>query len=627
MKPQFPRTNSAGNRARCPICETKDFSVAIYEDHAFCHRCKKDWQFGEKKANGIAAPVELLNTRTPLFVKVDKLIKDARYEEARENFVEHFDVVVKHLQLPWPESAKDELYGLGALNKKDNNKDTVQLVFQIDEDHYKHHKGPQYGNADCSIYPKSVLPQLQKTSTLLLCEGEKDAITANANGAPAISFTSGAGALPRDISSLKEFTNIAICFDNDKVGKEGAQKVAKALFKQTKSRRIKILNWSGKADKYDITDYFVDGYTANDLYSLIDTMPVYGSSSQDFGGLVEYDPETFVNTLQREVVQICDEILLENGTSSISGQSNVGKSILALQFAMCVAMGVPFLTFNVPRPRRVLLVQFEMMDAHMSNRIEKTAKAMLGQYPQHFERYKNNLRITSVEQIKIFTDQYQAIEGNLMAADPPYDVVVVDNLYSSGAANIAKNDELTQLMSRIDQLRKEYKCAFMMVSHHKKLEEKRPLEHSMVYGGSYFVNFLDNLIQVANTGRHNQLKVFKITKIRTENEFHEIPLGIFLQTEDDELYFQYKKPLPKNEAYWYTDPEENTEERILKELETEGDNFTYKQMQDALKEVLNITSTRSVYKWLDKLTNMGYIAKIEKGHYVKCANELESFLD
>ena len=623
MNPQFPRTNTSGTRAQCTECDTSDFSVAIYEDHALCFRCKKDWQFGEKKANGIAAPVELINTRTPLFVKTDKLREDARYEEARNNFVEYFDIVVKQLQLPWPENAKDEVYGLGALNKKD----TVQLVFQIDEDHYKHHKGPQYGNADCNIYPKSVLPQLQKTSTLLLCEGEKDAVTANANGAPAISFTSGAGALPRDISSLKEFTNIVICFDNDKVGKEGAQKVAKELFKQNKSRRIKILNWVGKADKYDITDYFVDGYSANDLYSLIDTMPVYGTNSQDFGGLVEYDPETFVNTLQREVVQICDEILLENGTSSISGQSNVGKSILALQFAMCVAMGVPFLTFTVPRPRRVLLVQFEMMDAHMSNRIEKTAKAMLGQYPQHFERYKNNLRITSVEQIKIFTDQYQAIEGNLMAADPPYDVVVVDNLYSSGAANIAKNDELTQLMSRIDQLRKEYKCAFMMVSHHKKLEEKRPLEHSMVYGGSYFVNFLDNLIQVANTGRHNQLKVFKITKIRTENEFHEIPLGIFLQTEDDELYFQYKKPLPKNEAYWYTDPEENTEERILKELDTQGDNFTYKQMQDALKEVLNITSTRSVYKWLDKLTNMGYIAKIEKGHYVKCANELESFLD
>ena len=625
MKPHFPRTNTTGTRAQCiqPECNNKDYSVAIYSDHAMCFRCGKDWQFEEKKSNGVYESVKLVNTRKPLFIKGDKVRKDARFDEARENFVEHFDIVVKHLQLPWPESAKDEVYGLGALNKKDS----VQLVFQIDEHHYKHHKGPQYGHADCTIFPKSVLPQLQPTSTLLLCEGEKDAITANANGAPAITFTSGAGALPRDISSIESFTKLVICYDNDEVGKEGASKVARALYKQNKARKIKILKWHGKADKYDLTDYFVDGYTANDLYSLIDTLPVYGSSAQDFGGLVEYDPESFVNTLQREVVQICDEILLENGTSSISGQSNVGKSILALQFAMCVAMGVPFLTFNVPRPRRVLLVQFEMMDAHMSNRVEKCAKAMLGQYPQHFERYKNNLRITSVEQIKIFTDQYKAIEGNLMSADPPFDVVVIDNLYSSGAANIAKNDELTQLMSRIDQLRKEYKCAFMMVSHHKKLEEKRPLEHSMVYGGSYFVNFLDNLVQVANTGRHNQLKVFKITKIRTENEFHEIPLGIFLQTEDDELYFQYKKPLPKNEAYWYTDPEENTEERILKELETEGDNFTYKQMQDALKEVLNITSTRSVYKWLDKLTNMGYIMKIEKGHYAKCANELENFLD
>ena len=623
MRAEFPHTNSAGNRARCPICETNDFSVAIYAEFATCYRCKKKWPFKNKVFNGIEDPVALVNTRTPLFVIGDKARKDADFDKARSSFLEHFKRVVGELHLPWPEAAKDDIYGVGALNKNE----TVQLVFEISENHYKHHKGPQYGQKECAIYPIGVLPQLQTTSTLLLCEGEKDAITANANGAPAISFTSGAGALPRNIESLKEFTNIVICYDNDEVGEAGAVKVAKALYKQNKSRRIKILKWTGKRDKYDLTDYFVDGYTANDLYSLIDGLPVYGGAAQDFGGLVEYDPESFVNELQREVVQICDEILLENGTSSISGQSNVGKSILALQFAMCVAMGVPFLTFNVPRPRRVLLVQFEMMDAHMSNRIEKCAKAMLGQYPQHYSKYKENLRITSVENIKIFTDQYNAIEGNLMAADPPYDVVVVDNLYSSGAANIAKNDELTQLMSRIDQLRKEYKCAFMMVSHHKKLEEKRPLEHSMVYGGSYFVNFLDNLVQVANTGRHNQLKVFKITKIRTENEFHEVPLGIFLHTEDEELYFQYKKPLPKNEAYWYTDPEENTEERILKELETEGDNFTYKQMQDALKEVLNITSTRSVYKWLDKLTNMGYIAKIEKGHYVKCANELESFLD
>ena len=371
----------------------------------------------------------------------------------------------------------------------------------------------------------------------------------------------------------------------------------------------------------------MDGYTSNDLYSMIDKMPVYGNTPTDFGGLNEYDPTSFIDTLQKDVIQICDEILLENGTSSISGQSNVGKSILALQFAMCVAMGVPFLAFNVPKPRRVILVQFEMMDAHMTTRVEKCMKAMVNEYPQKAQLLKDNLKITSMENAKIFTDQYKAIEGNLMAADPKFDVVVVDNLYSSSGTSLHKNDALTQLMSRIDELRKEYQCAFLIVSHHKKLEEKRPLEHSMVYGGSYFVNFLDNLVQVANTGRHQQLKVFKITKIRTENEFHEVPLGIWLNADDDQLFFQYRKPLPKNEAYWYTDPEENTEERVLKAVESEGDNFSYKQFEYALNETLKITSMKSVYKWLDKLEKMGYIQKVERGHWVKCANELEHFIN
>tara|TARA_R100001594_G_scaffold27121_1_gene51834 strand:- start:964 stop:2826 length:1863 start_codon:yes stop_codon:yes gene_type:complete len=619
VKPHFERTNANGTRAQCIECGEgkKSFSVAVYDDHAYCHRCNKHWNFVEKK---VPEAIVIKNPPKPVYVKSDKASKEAKYDEARNNFLQYFKIITQELQLPWPEKATEEEYGIGALNKNE----TVQLVFKIRDNHYKYHKGQQFGDAGCTIYPKSVLPQLQDSSTLLICEGEKDAITANANGAPAITFTSGAGALPQDISELEKFTNLVICYDNDDTGKDGASKVAKQLYKQNRKRKIKVLQWNNKPEKHDLTDFFIDGYNISDLYALIDKLPVYGANPSDFGGMDEYAPDDFVSKLNREVVQICEEILLENGTSSISGQSNVGKSILALQFAMSVAMGVPFLTFRVPRPRRVLFVQFEMVDQMVAQRIEKLKKTMLVDYPTMESNYQKNLRITSVANIKIFTDQYEAIEGNLMAADPPFDVVVIDNIYTSGAANIAKNDELTQLMSRIDTLRKEYKCAWLLVSHHKKLEEKRPLEHGMVYGGSYFVNFLDNLIQVANTGRHKLLKVFKITKIRTENQFHEIPLGILLKAEDDQLYFEYKKPLPKNELYWYTEPDESQEEKLLNYFETP--NFTYKDMANALAEVMKITSSRSVYKWLDKLIAMGYIMKIEKNHYAKCPNELDAFI-
>ena len=626
MRERFDRLNGAQNRASCPAnkppqCtgDGRDFPIAIYElqDFAKCYRCGKNWNDDEK-----FTPVKTVEAIIPEGLVNTEALEKSDFDTYRSNFLNKFDFVVKNLKLPWTSIIKDDLYGLGVRN----NNQKSQLVFKINENHVKLHKGQQFGDAACKIYPIGVLPQLHPTSTLLLCEGEKDAITACANGAPAITFTSGAGALPSNIDAIEKFTKLAICYDNDDVGQKGAIKIAKALYKQNKSRKIKILKWENKPEKYDLTDFFYDKNTTADLYQLIENTEVFGTTARDFGGLVEFDPESFIKERNKEVVQICDEILLEHGTASIAGSSNVGKSILALQFAVCVAMGVPFLTFNVAKPRRVLFVQFEMLDAMISDRLAPLAKEMLTKYPSRRQNYIDNLRITSVENEQIFADQYDKIEGNLTAADPPYDVVVIDNIYTSTSADTAKNSELTQLMSRIDQLRDEYKCAWLLVSHHKKQEDKRPLDHGMVYGGSYFVNFLDNLIQVANTGRHKQLKVFKITKIRTHNQFHNVPLGIFLNTDDEQLHFEYRKPLPKNEMYWYQDQEESEEDRVLKALETQGANFTYKDMADALNEVLNITSLKSVYSWLEKLEKLGYISKVERGHYIKLENELEQFV-
>ena len=51
MKPHFERTNANGTRAQCIECGEgkKSFSVAVYDDHAYCHRCNKHWNFAEKK--------------------------------------------------------------------------------------------------------------------------------------------------------------------------------------------------------------------------------------------------------------------------------------------------------------------------------------------------------------------------------------------------------------------------------------------------------------------------------------------------------------------------------------------------------------------------------------------------
>ena len=614
----FTEINSVGNRARCPQCNDgkKNYNVQIEPDHAFCHKCTKTWWFDDKPiTNGeIEPPV----VKERLYNKTSGAVKESGYINNRADFIANSEFVIKHLELPWNETALEERFGIGVRNV--DNK--VQLVFRIANNHIKRHKGEQFGDAECKIYPD--LSDIDPDSTLLICEGEKDAVSASCYGFPAITFTSGANGIPKDISALDEFNNIVICYDADESGQKGAKKLANHLYHA--DRNIKILELS---DGMDLTDYFVDGNDAIKLNMLIHDAKRFGDNPADLGGDPVYNVLDFLETFQDEVHYICDEILLEDGRTSVAGGTNVGKSLFALQFALCVSMGVPFMTFNVPKPRRVLLVQFEMMDAMMTQRITSMMNALLDKYPDRKHIMAKNLHIISADQKKLFEDSYVKIEGNLKASRTPYEVLIIDNLYTSTQVDTVKNDQLRNLLETIESIKKRYKLAVMVVAHHKKMAEKQvPLDTSMVFGGSFYSFWLDNLIQLAGTF-NDQLKVMKITKTRTNSEFHNLPLGIKL-TDDEErnhLLYEYLQPLPKGEVFWYREKETTDEDRVLDAVDTQGDNFTYEDMKLALKETLNITSSASVSSWLKKLLKQQRILKIERGVYAKNRTDLDDLLN
>ena len=167
------------------------------------------------------------------------------------------------------------------------------------------------------------------------------------------------------------------------------------------------------------------------------------------------------------------------------------------------------------------------------------------------------------------------------------------------------------------------------MAHHKKMAEKQvPLDSAMVFGGSFYSFWLDNLIQLASTF-NEKLKVMKITKTRTNSEFHNVPLGIKLMDDYDRnhLIYEYLQPLPKGEIFWYKEREETSEDRVLDNIDSMGDNFTYDDMAKSLQLTLNITSSASVSNWLKKLLKQQRIIKIERGIYAKNKTDIENMLD
>lgn len=92
-------------------------------------------------------------------------------------------------------------------------------------------------------------------SPILICEGEKDMITARLYGYNAITITGGAQALPQFCEIFKD-KEVWIVYDNDDAGKSGGIRLANHLLKYTnKVKNITVFH-SDLKNKGDIYDFF-----------------------------------------------------------------------------------------------------------------------------------------------------------------------------------------------------------------------------------------------------------------------------------------------------------------------------------------------------------------------------------
>ena len=114
------------------------------------------------------------------------------------------------------------------------------------------------------LYPQSEMEH----DTILLVEGELDALIAIQNGFHAVSGTG--GVMRWDPQWSKEFDgkHVYICYDNDKEGRTGAKKVKQAL-KRHAASVVVLPALVPDVEKSDITDYFLNAGTAKDLRALM----------------------------------------------------------------------------------------------------------------------------------------------------------------------------------------------------------------------------------------------------------------------------------------------------------------------------------------------------------------------
>ena len=134
------------------------------------------------------------------------------------------------------------------------------------------------------LYPAS---EIIENDTIMLCEGEMDALIANQIGIPAVSMTGGANSTIDAFKECFQDKTVYVCYDVDDAGKKGAIKVVNTLRPYVKS--IKVIDLPiTTIPNGDLTDYIVKlGHTKEDVMKLINEAPELKEGDIDLTGSIE----------------------------------------------------------------------------------------------------------------------------------------------------------------------------------------------------------------------------------------------------------------------------------------------------------------------------------------------------
>ncbi|MCQ2968515.1 MAG: ATP-binding protein [Clostridium sp.] len=132
------------------------------------------------------------------------------------------------------------------------------------------------GATNGMIIPYDIWRKTDIKRTTLICAGEKDMAIARSYGFNAITLTGGEKSTPKFLNDFKG-RNVAIVYDNDQAGLEGAKKVADSIYDYAKSVKIVTGFHEICAEKgEDITDFFIKyNKTKEDLINYIKTTDTY----------------------------------------------------------------------------------------------------------------------------------------------------------------------------------------------------------------------------------------------------------------------------------------------------------------------------------------------------------------
>lgn len=210
------------------------------------------------------------------------------------------------------------------------------------------------------------------------------------------------------------------------------------------------------------------------------------------------------------------EFWLESEICILFADTNMGKSILAVQIGDSISKGSPVKGFKLEAKKQpVLYFDFELSKKQFEGRYSK-------EYEQHYRFDDNFIRVDMHYDAEIpkgeFAKYFNAslVEG---ITKTKAKVLIIDNLTYLGDET-EKSKNAVPLMQNLKALKNKYNLSILVLAHTPKRDLSKPITRNDLAGSKMLINFCDNAFTIGESCRDTGVRYIKHIKARSTEKKH-----------------------------------------------------------------------------------------------------------
>lgn len=231
------------------------------------------------------------------------------------------------------------------------------------------------------------------------------------------------------------------------------------------------------------------------------------------------------------------ELWFENELCILFADTNLGKSILAVQIGNSITKGEYIQGFKFEAKKQsILYFDFELSDKQFENRYSI-------EFSQHFNFDKDFIRVeinpdTDIPEKETFeTFLNDSLERSIIETGSK--ILIIDNLTYLKAETEKSRDALP-LMKHLKALKSKYGLSILALAHTPKRDLSKPITRNDLAGSKMLINFVDSCFSIGESHSDKNLRYIKQIKARNTEIIYDTENVAICQIEKPHNFLQFE---------------------------------------------------------------------------------------